>query len=218
MGQIIMNLRGSTRKTRTFIAGLCLRLLTPNLYQDLKKAALLGDDSVRSFNYRPSTITIRKAYGNKPLIGIEIGTGYGYNAMSLLRGLNIKRLYCIDPFVPYVDGDNSYKADPAMRAQQTIRMLSLFDNVTFIRKSSSEAVNDIKELKEPIDFVYIDGNHAYECAIADMQNYYPLLHEKGILAGHDINWFSVRKALMDFCGQNNINPIIKTPDWIIIKS
>jgi hypothetical protein len=213
-----MLFKDSTRKARTLMVAVCLRILTPNLYQDLKKAALLeSDEYVHAFNFRPSTVFIRKSFGDKPLIGIEIGTGYGCNAIHILHKLNIKRLYCIDPLLPYTDGDGTFKTNSAIKSEQTRRMLSLYDNITFIRKSSSEAVNDIRGLNEPIDFVYIDGNHTYEYAIADMQNYYPLLRQNGILAGHDINWFSVRKALMDFCKQNSINPIIKTPDWIIIK-
>ncbi len=38
----------------------------------------------------------------------------------------------------------------------------------------------------PFDFVFIDGGHTYDVAMADWQNYYPMVREGGMLAFHDI--------------------------------
>jgi predicted O-methyltransferase YrrM len=151
--------------------------LTPGIYAAVR-------DSFENFHEfpRPSTRIIQGTYGEKPLVGVEIGTGFGENALSLLHELNIERLYCIDPFVPYRDGDGKIKEGYSSRSEHTLKSLSKFKNVTFIRKFSSEAC---EEIPENIDFVYIDGNHGYDYVLADLRNYYPLVHEKGVIAGHD---------------------------------
>lgn len=195
-----------TRKFRAFAARTCLRVLTPKIYEVAK-------DSFDEFP-RPSTKIIHGAYGEKPLVGVEIGTGFGENALSLLHELSIERLYCIDPFVPYLDGDSKIQTEYSSRSEHTLKRLSKFKNVTFIRKFSSEAR---EEIPENVDFVYVDGNHSYNYVLADMRNYYSLIHEKGIIAGHDVHWSSVRKALDDFCRENTIRPFVLPPDWIVIK-
>jgi predicted O-methyltransferase YrrM len=148
------------------------------------------------------------------LVGVEIGTGFGENALSLLHELAIERLYCIDPFAPYADGERTIQTEYLSRSESTLRMLSKFKNVKFIRKFSSEAC---EEIPENVDFVYIDGNHGYEAVLADLQNYFPLLHEEGVMAGHDLTWLSVRKAVHNFCMVNTLTPILRSPDWIVIK-
>jgi predicted O-methyltransferase YrrM len=150
----------------------------------------------------------------KPLVDVEIGTGFGQNAISLLRELSIERLYCIDPFVAYADGEVKIQRNFLLKSEYTLKMLSKFKNVTLIRKTSSEAR---KEIPKNVDFVYIDGNHGYDYVLADLQNFYPLTAENGIIAGHDLDWPSVHKALDDFCRVNTIKPILLPPDWIIIK-
>jgi predicted O-methyltransferase YrrM len=183
--------------------------LTPKFYEVAK-------DSFDDFP-RPSTEIIHRIYREKPLVGVEIGTGFGENATSLLYELSIERLYCIDPFVPYScseDGVDKIQTDYSSRSEHTLKRLSKFKNVTFIRKFSSEAC---EEIPENVDFVYIDGNHDYDYVLADLRNYYPLIHEKGIIAGHDVNMASVRKALADFCRENIIRPFILPPDWIITR-
>jgi len=77
-----------------------------------------------------------------------------------------------------------------------------------------------KKIREELDFVYIDANHNYEYVKEDMENYYPLLKERGILAGHDIEPSThpgVLFAFTDFVKEKNLLCHIITPDWIVIK-
>ena len=48
---------------------------------------------------------------------------------------------------------------------------------------SEDAVDDIPE---KLDFVYIDGNHAYEYVKKDIGLYYPKLKKGGVIGGHDV--------------------------------
>lgn len=46
---------------------------------------------------------------------------------------------------------------------------------------------------ESLDYVYIDGNHAYDYVKLDLETWYPKLKKGGILAGHDyisMNWYA----------------------------
>jgi predicted O-methyltransferase YrrM len=200
-----------TRKIRSATASACLRLLTPNFYEVVKGRI----DNIEQNEFpRPATSLIHGVYGEKPLVGVEIGTGYGKNALNLLKELCIDRLYCVDPFLPYFDGEDKPQTAYLSRANYTQKILAEHDNVSFIRKCSSDAY---KELPKELDFVYVDGNHNYEYVLADLHNYLPLVHEKGVIAGHDIDWVSVRRAVEDFCKVNNLTPIIRSPDWIILK-
>jgi len=59
--------------------------------------------------------------------------------------------------------------------------------ITQIRADSTspETVKSVKEYT-PFDFIFIDGGHDYQTAMADWQNYWPMLREGGLLAFHDI--------------------------------
>ena len=50
------------------------------------------------------------------------------------------------------------------------------------------------------DYVYIDGDHSYDGAATDIADYWPLVREGGIMAGHDHTWEypGVRLAVRDF--------------------
>jgi predicted O-methyltransferase YrrM len=207
----VLELKRKTRKIRVFAAATCLKMLTPSFYK-IAKDGIEGTEN--NDLPRPSTKLIHKVYGEKPLVGVEIGTGFGKNALNLLHELSIERLYCIDPFVPYFDGKAEAQTDYLSRSDVTLRVLAKYRNVTFIRKISSEAC---KEIPKSVDFVYIDGDHNYEYILGDLHNYFPLVHEKGVIAGHDIDWFDVRKAIDDFCRVKSITPLLRSPDWIIIK-
>jgi len=210
----MLEVRKRTRKLRAIVADTSLRILTPKSYKEIQKNRE-NYTAVFSTKYpRPSTKLIHGIYGEKPLVGVEIGTGFGENALSLLHELSIEKLYCVDPFVPYDDGVDKNQADYSSKSECTLKLLSRYKNVSFIRKDSSEAV---KEICETVDFVYVDGNHAYDFVLADLENYYPIINERGVIAGHDLDWPSVRKALNDFCKMSKITPILWPPDWIIVK-
>lgn len=206
------------KKLRTTIVATTCRVLMPNFYE------FIAEQLIDSSNYlgvmRPSTLMAKKIFGSEPLTVVEVGTGLGVNALNLLSELNIKKLYCVDPFIPYADdSENSLSKSSQERrsyivqAEQTVQKLSSYSNVQFVRKSSAEACKEISN----VDFVYVDGNHSYEHVLEDLKNYYPLVKEKGIIAGHDIGRSNVYRALYDFCKANSVVPFILRPDWVILK-
>ena len=65
--------------------------------------------------------------------------------------------------------------------------------------NSSEAPETIQEISEffleGIDWLFIDGDHSYEAAKTDFENYAPLMNKNGIVVLHDIvgHMFGVKK-------------------------
>jgi len=171
---------------------------------------------------RPSTKKAIEIFGKKPIKVIEIGTDKGYNAKNMLQSLNISKIYLIDPYKSYREYTLSQpNRTPLIQSKAKIkakRNLRKWDNknqkIKWIRKFSDNAIKDIKE---KIDFIYIDGNHTYKYVLNDLKNYYPLVKEGGILSGHDINWKGVAKAVCEFCKEKNIYFVADKKDWYIIK-
>ena len=158
------------------------------------------------------------------LIGVEIGVCKGVNTKALLDACpNIRKIYAIDPWVAYQDKltITQETADKwFLEAKERLRCYTIDDNVEIIKRPSLEAVKMFGH--ESLDFVYIDGNHSYEMALADCREWWPRVKKGGILSGHDFRPKDkeVRKAVFEFCEE--INPVNKLQEvfgwsWFITK-
>jgi len=170
---------------------------------------------------RPSIGFIKKTFGNKELVGAEIGVYKGENSLSILKTLKIKKLYLIDPYKKYNNYDNPYDEnifDFEKIMKKAKKLLKKYP-VEFIRKFSIDASVGIEKL----DFVYIDGNHTYDFVKEDIQTYWNKLKKGGVLAGHDIengeyeDNNGVVDAVMEFVYKNKLRLFIQSPDWWIVK-
>ena len=103
--------------------------------------------------------------------GAEVGVYSGAYSETLCKNIPNLMLYCIDPW---------QKLESAY--QEAVRKLAPY-NATFIRKPSLDAVKDFK--KKSLDFVYIDGNHAYSYVRDDLEAWVPKVRKGGVVAGHD---------------------------------
>lgn len=171
----------------------------------------------RNHPFRTSTIFAKEYFKDKDnLIAIEIGTHCGKSAEYFLNKIPfVKRLCCIDPY------DKNYIIDgkPAPihfnTAKKRLRKFS--HKCEFIRETSDNAIKILNQRGIKADFVYIDGLHTYEQVKRDIENYFLLVKEEGIISGHDIQDEKVTKAVVEFCFKNKIRLLIKEMDWIIIK-
>ena len=159
----------------------------------------------------------------KKLIGVEIGVAGGEHALSLLRTLDIKKLYLVDPYELYDDyseGKLHYGIDQqSLSETEKVARENLFefnDKIQWIRKLSSEAV---LEIAEKLDFVYIDGNHQAKFVAEDIENYCLLLKNGGVIGGHDYyNGFQrehddVVRVVTSFAASSNKQLRVELPDW-----
>lgn len=175
---------------------------------------------VRITNPRPMIRAVKQKFGDSQIKGIEIGVWKGDNALSICKCLNVQRLYLIDPFKLY----NEYKKDTGswmvlksfnQNKNEAVSKLSNYLEITsFIEELSSTAFKDIKE---KVNFVYIDGNHRYEYVKKDIQLYWNKLKKGGFIGGHDIEQIEVLRAVYEFAYERKATLHIIAPDWWIIK-
>jgi len=65
-------------------------------------------------------------------------------------------------------------------------VLNSGDSQFFVGYSNNEKIiSEVYSQVEPLDFLFIDGNHSYESVLCDFLLYYPLVKEQGIIAFHD---------------------------------
>jgi hypothetical protein len=69
------------------------------------------------------------------------------------------------------------------------------------------------------DLIYIDASHEYEDVLDDINMYFQILNDGGIIFGDDfVHWQGVQKAVNEFTQKNNLKyEILENNFWIIRK-
>jgi two-component SAPR family response regulator len=109
-----------------------------------------------------------------------------------------------DPACSYMDLTNVYKTFSSV--------ISKYDNITHIRKTSDDAIDELKDIK--VDLIYIDGLHTYDQVKKDIDNYIGLINESGFISGHDYHsvWQGVIDAIHEKIGKPDT--IFQDTSWI----
>jgi len=150
------------------------------------------------------------------MVGVEIGSSYGENALDMLKNLSIKKLYLIDPYKPYEE-ENKVLIKHTKGYYVIKRRLEMFrDRVKIIPELSEKAV---KSIQNNLDFVYVDGNHDYKFVKKDIELYWPKLKRGGIMGGHDFlaMHLGVCKAVIEFITKKHVELHGDGIDWWVIK-
>jgi len=152
---------------------------------------------------RPMVRHLAETHKNKPLVGVEIGVAEGDNSKSILKTLNIKRLYLIDPYITYDDGITTHSTQFLSGYKYVSETLASLPNVCFLQEKSENAADHIPD---NLDFVYIDGNHSYESVKKDLELYYPKIKVCGLIGGHDFEarFVGLCSAVLEFAKENNL--------------
>ena len=141
---------------------------------------------------------------NKSKIGLQIGTFIGYSGAFIAQALkeNNGTFTTIDPNHPH-----RCVREPVVHAKEAFRQLGLGEMSTFIEgySYSQNSIYDVRQIflnpkqsKENVidefirdgkkfDFIFIDGNHAYEQVKKDFEGSVKLLTDKGVIVFHDVN-------------------------------
>ena len=164
---------------------------------------------------RPSMNVVAKS-NKTDLIGAEVGVKAGINAKKMLDLMNIKKLYLIDPYLPYTESEEK-SVDISIFKQEAEKRLSECKNITWIGELSIDAT---KFIKEELDFVYIDAAHDYENVLQDCRVWYPKIKAGGVMGGHDFvgSQPGLRRAVRAFCKEKKIKLHIKPDDWWVVKN
>ncbi len=117
---------------------------------------------------------------------VEIGSFRGKSCVLMLTGAQDAgntdlRITCIDPHMPTHFG--AFKDEDHDAFEATINRHGFADRVDHKRMLSHDARPDWGDT--PIDVLWIDGDHSYEGAKTDFEDWAPLVKPGGIVAGHD---------------------------------
>jgi len=170
-------------------------------------------------------VSFKESFGDKSVVGVEIGVFQGAHAEFILRTLNVKRLYLVDPFDSN-DPDFAGRCKPLIDASEAVaekRLAPYADKLVWLRVRSDDAVDKIEE---ELDFVYIDGNHGYDFVMRDIKNYFRLVRPGGWIGGHDYMMrrsppIEVKRAVDDFISETGYKLCTdsgKFPDWWVCKT
>jgi len=167
---------------------------------------------------------VNELFRNVPIVGAEVGVLNGENALNILQNMpNITLLYLIDPYEVYAEylGDDAREIKGAKDI--ALQKLAPFQNrIRWVYKKFEECSE--QEIDQPLDFIYIDGNHAYEFVKKDIELSVRLVKKGGVIGGHDAGAPSVDKAYREYCEKENI--FFMTPpgtkndagwDWLFIN-
>jgi hypothetical protein len=175
-----------------------LRKYSKNIYRKIIQTPL-----VINVLPRPVENKILNYFKDKSLTGCEIGVLRGDHSESMLKFLNIQKLYLIDIWegqVYYNEALNRFKKN---------------NKVQMIRSKSENAYNRIND--NELDFIYIDGNHTFDYVYKDLSLYKNKVKNGGLITGHDINRNDVLQAVIKFCNENDYKVDFMFPDFCIYK-
>lgn len=131
---------------------------------------------------------------------IEIGSYAGESTEIFSK--HFKNIIAIDPFMnDYDKNDLTCQYMELTKVYDVfLRIMDKCDNITHIKKTSDEAIFDLKNIQ--VDFVYIDGLHTYEQVKKDIINYLPLINKGGFIGGHDYHqvWQGVKDGIHELLG------------------
>ena len=161
--------------------------------------------------------------GKHDLVGIQIGSYKGQSAELFLKSGAFKTFYCIDPWQSGYDiwDCASYEENIREAEEEFDRRFKDNEIVKKIKMKSSDAAKLFEQ--NSIDFIYIDGNHLYKAVKEDLKNYFPIVKDGGIIAGHDYNttdWHlaDVVRAVNEFFNIPPFQTYTDDKSWIYIKN
>jgi hypothetical protein len=142
----------------------------------------------------------------KDILGIEIGISSGRNAAYFLQECsNIKKIYGVDPYLPFKDWDifvTQELQDSIFKIMKE-HLEEYEERFELFKMKSQDAANLFEN--EFYDYVFVDGDHSYEVTKIDCELYYSKVKVGKIFSGHDWQLDSVKNAVLEFRLENNIN-------------
>ncbi len=127
------------------------------------------------------------AVSMKASVCVEIGSANGLSACYVglaLKQMGQGRLYAIDPHTT-TDWNDSGAMDSLRVMRENMRRFKVEDYVEIIRDYSNNAA---KNWTQPIDLLFIDGDHSYEGVKSDWEAFAPHVNPFGVVVFHDTTW------------------------------
>jgi hypothetical protein len=138
--------------------------------------------------------------------GAEIGVYRGLYSKWLLRYIPGLHLTGVDLWEIYT-GYKDYNQSDIIEAKKEAEGIYKGKNATLIQGWSHDVVKTIPD--ESLDFVFIDGNHAYEYVVEDIAKWSKKVRKGGIVYGHDYDDYSTHSRRW-----NEMNVINAVDGWV----
>lgn len=164
--------------------------------------------------------------------GVEVGVCTGRYSKILCENIPGLQLLGIDPYIS--DKGHSYFRDQSKHNSNldlAREALAPYPNFVLAIAFSHDVAQFIAD--ESLDFVFIDGDHAYESVKQDINDWFPKVRKGGIVSGHDYYLFrsgrgGIVQAVDEFAAQHGYQVTStgwtkdahqddKQPDWWIKK-
>jgi len=127
---------------------------------------------------------------NNLKLGAEIGVRTGRTSFFCLDNNSQLTMYAIDKDIKQFYNDNINKK---------------YKNRLIACETSSQDIPSFI-LDDSLDFYFIDASHTYKNVLKDIIAWTPKLKKDGWMIGHDINYPSVEKAVLDTIGYYEVGP------------
>ena len=205
-----------------------------------------GEDVYAKFNFDQTKVDMQ-GWGSdhlilpwtieqlKPNLIIEVGSWKGRSAINMAKKLELLsidgEILCIDT---WLGSPEHWLAEDW--AWDSLRMFNgrpnLYDTfmnnvianqcekyITPFSLTSEAAYFVLKKLSIKSSMIYIDAGHEYESVIKDIEMYWHLLEEGGVMILDDyISWSGVTKAVNEFALKNNIQPFGESGKVVLNKN
>ena len=161
----------------------------------------------------------------RPRVCVEIGVYSGRSLLAIalaLKANSFGHIIGIDPWSPAASIDG-FANDPPNRdwwarldhnaiykqCQHYIATLAVKDHTSLWTLTSDQAIHPLRHIAKHyhsslpfVDILHIDGNHSVAQALADVNNYVPLVRPNALVALDDLDWETTKPAqrrLLDLC-------------------
>ncbi|GAI03519.1 unnamed protein product [marine sediment metagenome] len=132
---------------------------------------------------------VKERFGAADIVGAEVGVSTGWNALNILQNMpNVRLLYLVDPYLENMEY--------GLHKQPAKSRLAAFNNRTcWVYKKFENCT--VKDVPEPLDFVYIDGDHHYKHVRKDIALARVFVKKGGVVGGHDMGALGVDRAVKE---------------------
>jgi predicted O-methyltransferase YrrM len=154
--------------------------------------------------------------------GCELGVCTGANALKMFEAIDGLHLILVDPYKHYPRHWRQAEMDGFRR--DAVRLLSEYDT-TWMMVESKVAALAVPDAS--LDFIYIDGDHRFNCVMTDILLWTPKIRSGGVVSGHDYRDGKVRAAVKAYVAYNRLELWITdkaaetkkgaTRSWMFIK-
>lgn len=138
---------------------------------------------------------------------VEIGAQWGWWTHRAAKQLPNATIYSVDPWSDDPISVRHYRGGVTNLYDWCLNVAPwLGKNVFALRGKSEEVAMDFFE---PIDLLFLDGDHTREAVLRDLQLWEPRVRAGGVVVGHDWSgpWKKhVRPAVRDYLGPNIRSP------------